>query len=97
MGEVAIVICDGSAGMRYSIPSQVRPAIHSIAASTLKTCQRVIPSMNVSVETKIVVRNVNPHSRTSSYTTCRVSGSGTKLTYRRKRVHVRFGSKADIG
>src|SRR5262245_5058125 len=32
--------------MRYAIPSQVRPATHSIAASALKTCQRVIPSMN---------------------------------------------------
>ena len=44
------MICDGGAGMRYTIPSQVRPATHSIAASILNTCQRVNPSMNVSVK-----------------------------------------------
>ena len=47
MGDVPITIRDGGAGIRYAIPSQTRPATHSVAAISLNRCQRVIPNKDV--------------------------------------------------
>src|SRR5262245_54071684 len=66
--------------MRYVTPSQVRMAIHSIAAVILKTCQRVIPSMNVSVRPQ-GEQNCSPETKPrrlrSGYTCCHDRGNGT--------------------
>src|SRR5262245_55796273 len=66
--------------MRYVTPSQVRMAIHSIAAVILKTCQRVIPSMNVSVRPQgeqNCCPETKPHRLRSGYTCCHDRGNGT--------------------
>src|SRR5262249_13975328 len=75
--------CDlrrGGAGMRYVTPSQVRMAIHSIAAVILKTCQRVITRMNVSVRQQGEQNcspETKPHRLRSGYTCCHDRGNGT--------------------